>query len=143
MIISVDANRSIYFSHGSRAIQTEVVRRVAARHKVSLTKPQLLELQKQPFVGLDVRYLPAYLALAPQERHQIQLLGIPNNQLHDELADYISLARTVTLEQTGYNSYAVLELDKNLPAGDVKRIVRTLQQQGIRRPFIVANSNTL
>jgi biopolymer transport protein ExbD len=140
MIISADANRRIYFAHGNRAIQSEVIRRVAARHRVPLPDLLLSEVAKLPFVGLDAQYLPTYLALAPQERHQLHLLGISNNQLHDELADYVSVARTVTLEQTGYNAYAILKLDKDLPAGDVKRIVRTLQQQGIRSPLVVANS---
>lgn len=139
LTISAGADRRLYFSHGNRAIQTEVVRRVAARHGVRLNSRQLLELSKLSFLGLDVRHLLPYLALPPQERRQLHVWGISNNDSNDELTEYIAIGRAVTLEQKGYRAYVALELDKALPASDVNRIMRTIRQQGIHHCFIVAN----
>lgn len=138
IVISADNVKRVYFSHPNRAIQTETIRRVAARHGVGLNARQLAELRHIPFIGLEVQQLPQYLALSAQERQQLALPGIPTDDENNQLAEYIVVSRAVTLERADYNPYVVLEIDKNLAAVTVKRIMQTLRQQGIRSCHYVA-----
>lgn len=139
VVIRADAAERLYFSHYNRAIQTETIRRVAAQHGVQLNNPQLAELRKLAYLGLDAHYLPAYLALSAQERQQIKLLGFSVDAGHNELAEYLAVSRTVALEQTAYHRpYVVLAFDKDLPMGTVRHIMRILQQQGIHRCYYAA-----
>ena len=138
IVISAGADRRIYFKHDNRSVQTETVRRVAARHGIRLDARQLAELRQLAYIGLEVQQLPQYLALPPQERQHSKLLGIPNDSSSDELAEYVAVSRAVTLNGAHYSPAIVLELDKNLSIGTVKRIMHTLRQQGIRQCYYVA-----
>lgn len=137
IIISAGADGRLYFAHSNRAIQTEVIRRVAAQHGIQLTAGQLTELYKLPFLGLDVHYLPSYLALPPYQRRQIHLLGISNDSLASELAEYLTVGRAVNIEKANSMPYLALRADSALDAQTVKHIIRTFQRQGIHRFYLL------
>lgn len=135
--ISVDAQARMYFSHDYRRIQTEAIRQAATSHGVLLTSQQLTALTQLPYLGLDLRQLPTYLALPRYEQRKIQLPGLPNDSLLPQLAECVLLARKLSVQRFGQAPYIFLRMDGRLSAAEAGSVMRVLQQKGLNRFYLV------
>lgn len=131
--ISVDAAGRFYFSNDTRAVQTATIRQLAARYGVRFTRHQLTELEQLPYLGMDVRQLPAYLVLPLPERRLQRLTGLPHSYHNDQLTACLLLARRTHIEQLSSAPYVVLRADAQTTAADVKQFMHVLQRHHLNR----------
>ncbi|MBC6607278.1 hypothetical protein H8B13_10650 [Hymenobacter sp. BT188] len=134
-VISIDKQKRLYFSF-DEPYQSEIIKRVAARRKVRFTTDQLVELDKMPFLSMDIRYLPEYLSLPVYQRNNIDLSGIPSrldNHIDDQLAEYIAAAHSVLHYKNGLYPFFSIWADANLESHEVQRVICLLQQHNVNR----------
>lgn len=134
LTITIDTAGRAYYSHSDPAVQAAAICAMAARYGIRFSPAQLAELRKLPYLGLDVRLLPAYLT-APT-RQQLLLSGIPNAATNDQLTECILTARATSIRMLNSAPYINLEADGRTRAADIKRFTRTLQQQCLNRFYI-------
>ncbi|GAB2474594.1 hypothetical protein GCM10011375_24330 [Hymenobacter qilianensis] len=134
-IISIDKQKRLYFSF-DEPYQSEIIKRVAARRRVRFTATQLAELDKMPFLFMDVRQLPWYLSLSLLKRNNITLLGIPSrldNDVDDQLAECIAAAQSALHDKNGLYPFFSIRADANLEFHEVQRVFTLLQKHNVNR----------
>jgi biopolymer transport protein ExbD len=129
-VISIDKQSRFFLSTGDKNYTTRIVRRVAARHRVTLTPDQLDKLDRIPFLTMNVRHLPRYLALSLKQRYQFNEPEIPRATTDSQIVEYIAAANSVAHEDFNRKASFIIRADSNLPFPQVQRIMHLLQQQG-------------
>ncbi|MCC3158349.1 hypothetical protein LJ737_13960 [Hymenobacter sp. 15J16-1T3B] len=136
IVISMDAAGRSYFSADSRSIQTATIQQLANRHNVHFSAAQQRELAQLPYLGMDVRQLPAYLSLPSYARPQQALSGLPYNYSNDQLTACVITGRQSNIRLLNSAPYIVLNADSRTQMADIKRFMRTLQRQHLYRFYV-------
>jgi biopolymer transport protein ExbD len=140
-IISIDKQKRLSFSF-DEPYQSEIIKRIAARHGVHFTSAQLVDLNKMPFLSLDVRRLPEYFLLSVNQRSKINMLGIPselNNDANDQLAECIATALSIIDEAKAKTPIFIIRADASLESYEVQRVISLLQQHNVNRIILATN----
>ncbi|KAA9332427.1 hypothetical protein F0P96_13215 [Hymenobacter busanensis] len=140
LTISLDKTNKVYFSHDSKSVQAAAIRQVAAKRGVYFTIFQQRELVKIPYLGMDVRKLPAYLSLPDYERRKITLLGIPCSEGDNQLSECITAARAEALRGFDRMPLISIRTDYRLPYARIKNLFRNLQGLHLYRYYLITHN---
>lgn len=138
VIISINEKSQYYLTVYDEALQTEMIKQVAKRHNVALSKKQVVELNKLTFIGQDIQQLPVWLSSPPFQRHKFAK-GIPVKLYNDQLSEYIAAANYIFVKQRGNYPFYGIRADKRLLAAQIKHFFNLLQNQGIHHLAFIRN----
>lgn len=127
--ITINKDNRIFFAIGNEYYQTGIIAAVAAKYSVRFTAQQPQELQKLPYIGMDVRRLPEYLAAPRMQQYSILKSGVPV----DQLAEYIDATRGAYSAHERKPVFCHIRADKQIRFAKFKRITNVLQQRNINR----------
>lgn len=127
--ITINQRNRVFFALDDPAYQALTIQAVAARHGIHFTTRQQQELQKLPYLGMDVRRLPEYFAASRLQRYAILKSGVPAKQL----AEYVDAATELYCTQAEKPLFCHIRADERLPFAQFKRITNMLQQRNINR----------
>jgi biopolymer transport protein ExbD len=130
--ITIDKDNRVYFSIEDRKIQSAVIHYVANQHAVQLNKQQFQELSQLPYIGMDVRLLPAVLAMPRIKRYSLQQ-GLPCSSSNNQLSELIGVTRTLYPALTDRAIYCTLRIDKRVPFAQVRTLIKTLKHHNVTR----------
>ena len=133
--ITIDKKSHFFFglSLDKRQYQTAIIERVAAAHGINLTTWQRGELQKFPYMGMDVQQLPSYFALPKAQRYALMKTGIPFGSNNNQLEEYIDAARCIYTTQKGMPIFCSIRADVHTPFAPLRKLINILQEQNINR----------
>jgi biopolymer transport protein ExbD len=130
--ITIDKDNRIYFSIEDKKIQAAVIQHVASQHTVRLNKQQFQELNKLPYIGMDVRLLPAALAMPRIKRYSLQQ-GLPCTTSNNQLSELIGVARILYPTLTGRTISCAIRIDKRVPFAQVRTLIKILEHHNVTR----------
>jgi biopolymer transport protein ExbD len=136
-IVTISQSGQLYFSTDNAALQAAVVTQVAGAHGIQLSARQRQQLQQLPYVGLDIRQMPALLALPTwQERTALLKAGIPQPDQSEQLTEYIETTNRLTSAPDAVPALWIIRADRRVSYCQFRQVARLLQQRNTDRIFL-------
>jgi biopolymer transport protein ExbD len=147
-IISIDRNNHRSFgiqefdvdSPTAGTMRTAVIRRVCASHGIKLTAFQVAESGKLAWLSTNIEALPNFLSLSSQQQFELVRLNKVEPISDRQLREYIVAAKMATDAILKRHMSVYLRIDGDVEAGKVIHLIDILQDLGINRFELMAQS---
>lgn len=129
IIVSLTAKNQLAFSVTSPEVQTAVIQAVALKHHVKLNAEELTGLATLPFLRIDVKCLPTYLALPLGRRNSLSSINNLTPLSEKQLVECIKT--TLLFAETPAHGpiYIALRIDADVKMSDVNHLTALLREQ--------------
>jgi biopolymer transport protein ExbD len=120
--ITVDSEGRVFFNVDGQHTRDALLDKMAERYAVGFTPTEKRAFVIMSSVGVPMASMKQFLALTPEERKEVKQPGIPVDSAHNELVDWVNMARTVT--QNGVR--IAVKGDSDADYKTIRQVVNTL-----------------
>jgi biopolymer transport protein ExbD len=133
-VVSLNQRDQLSFAlRDDKKLQAAIINQVAKYHGVVLNSVQLAALEAQPFLAVDVRQLPQFLALSAPHRKASIHTGTFTSLNLTQVAECITVAQKRVALERQQPVYVSLKIDADASAARVMQLIHFLQDLGINR----------
>ena len=128
LTISVDKKGGVFFGVDDQNTRRLLLEKMALKYNISFTPSEIQEFSLIPTFGASVSALKGILNLSNTDRNKLIQPGIPVDSVHNELKDWIQLARL-----SNPKLRIAVKGDREVNYTVVKDVIATLQEQNINK----------
>jgi biopolymer transport protein ExbD len=134
LTITISKDGAVYFNLDGKYTRQTLIQKMGEKYGVPFTPDQIARFSVLPSFGLPVASLPQYIDMEPDERKLVTQSGIPVDSAHNELADWIVMAR---ISNPKLRIAIKGDSDSNYPV--VKDVIETLVDRKVTRFNLITN----
>jgi biopolymer transport protein ExbD len=127
-IITISNDDRVFYGVDGQFTKERLLGRIAEKYSLQFTEDEVKQFALMPNFGVPIAGLKSFLAMAPEERKNIQQPGIPTDSLKNELAEWVLLTRFSNPEIV-----FAIKGDKDAKYPTVGRVITTLQERKVNR----------
>jgi len=128
LTISVDKKGGVFFGVDDQNTRRLLLEKMAQKYNISFTPSEIQEFSLIPTFGASVASLKGILNLNNVDRGKLVQPGIPTDSVHNELKDWVMLARL-----SNPRLRIAVKGDRDVDYDVVKNVIATLQEQNINK----------
>ena len=128
LTISVDKKGGVFFGVDDQNTRRLLLEKMAQKYNISFTPSEIQEFSLIPTFGASVSALKGILNLSNTDRNKLIQPGIPVDSVHNELKDWVQLARL-----SNPKLRIAVKGDREVNYTVVKDVIATLQEQNINK----------
>ena len=133
MNILVDLNGKVYLNIDRPEVRMEALEQMSAEYGVTLNDRQKSVFLEQPFIGVPMNVLPAFLDLPMREHDEMmRRYGIPTDSADNQFTNWIQKARSIDEEMK-----ITLKADQTTPYPLVESVMKDLVKVKANRYSLV------
>ncbi len=124
MTVLVDPSGKVYFGIDGQEKRRQLIEKMAASYKVSLTTEEMKRYSLLDLVGNPMYSMKAYLNLSPDVRDLPQNnLGIPADSTDNQFREWVRSAREVNPDMR-----IAIKADQKTPYPVIRKVMKSLQE---------------
>lgn len=127
--ITVDTAGAVFFGIDNQLTRTKLIDAMAEKYQLTFTPAEEHAFALTPAIGVPVGSLKQVLGAPEAQRRLLKQPGIPVDSTHNELRDWIDLARRLNARPPR----VAIKGDQDADYVVVKRVIGTLQELNINR----------
>ncbi len=122
MNILVGLDGKVFLNIDRPDVKLQVLEQMASEYGVTITDQQKRVFVEQPFIGVPMNRMPAFLDL-PMTEHDAAMrqYGIPNDSTNNQFTDWIQKARAID-----ENMKITLKADETTPYPIIEKVMKDL-----------------
>jgi len=128
LTISVDKKGGVFFGVDDQNTRRLLLEKMAQKYNINFTPSEIQEFSLIPTFGASVAALKGILNLSNADRGKLVQPGIPTDSTHNELKDWVQLARL-----SNPKLRIAVKGDRDVDYDVVKNVIATLQDQNINK----------
>jgi len=132
--ITISKDGQVFFNLDGKYTRQSLIQKMGEKYGIPFTPDQIARFSVLPSFGLPVASLPQYIDMGPDERKLVKQTGIPVDSAHNELADWIVMAR---ISNPRLRIAIKGDSDSNYPV--VKDVIETLVDRKVTRFNLITN----
>jgi biopolymer transport protein ExbD len=134
LTITISKDGAVFFNLDGKYTKQQLIQKMGEKYGIPFTPDQIARFSVLPSFGIPVASLPQYIDMGPDERKLVQQSGIPVDSAHNELADWIVMAR---ISNPKLRIAIKGDSDSNYPV--VKDVIETLVDRKVTRFNLITN----
>jgi biopolymer transport protein ExbD len=134
LTITISKDGAVFFNLDGKYTKQTLIQKMGEKYGVPFSPDQIARFSVLPSFGLPVASLPQYIDMGPDERKLVKQPGIPVDSAHNELADWIVMAR---ISNPKLRIAIKGDSDSNYPV--VKDVIETLVDRKVTRFNLITN----
>jgi len=134
LTITISKEGAVFFNLDGKYTKQTLIQKMGEKYGVPFSPDQIARFSVLPSFGLPVASLPQYIDMGPDERKLVKQSGIPVDSAHNELADWIVMAR---ISNPKLRIAIKGDSDSNYPI--VKDVIETLVDRKVTRFNLITN----
>jgi len=134
LTITIAKGGEVFFNLDGKYTRQTLIQKMGEKYGVPFSPDQIARFSVLPSFGLPVASLPQYIDMEPDERKLVKQSGIPVDSAHNELADWIVMAR---ISNPKLRIAIKGDSDSNYPV--VKDVIETLVDRKVTRFNLITN----
>lgn len=96
MTVLIDLDGKVFLNIDRPDVRLQVLEQMASEYGVTITDQQKRVFVEQPFIGVPMNRMPAFLDLPMTEHDEtMRQYGIPNDSTNNQFTDWIEKARAI------------------------------------------------
>ncbi len=122
MTVLIDLDGKVFLNIDRPDVKLQVLEQMASEYGVTITDQQKRVFVEQPFIGVPMNRMPAFLDL-PMTEHDAAMrqYGIPNDSTNNQFTDWIQKARAID-----ENMKITLKADETTPYPIIEKVMKDL-----------------
>ena len=122
MTVLIDLDGKVFLNIDRPDVKLQVLEQMASEYAVTITDLQKRVFVEQPFIGVPMNRMPAFLDL-PMSEHDAAMrnYGIPNDSTNNQFTDWILKARALD-----ENMKITLKADETTPYPVIEKVMKDL-----------------
>ncbi|HHU95915.1 MAG: biopolymer transporter ExbD [Bacteroidota bacterium] len=122
MTVLIDLDGKVFLNIDRPDVKLQVLEQMASEYGVTITDQQKRVFVEQPFIGVPMNRMPAFLDL-PMSEHDAAMrnYGIPNDSTNNQFTDWILKARALD-----ENMKITLKADETTPYPVIEKVMKDL-----------------
>ncbi len=122
MTVLIDLDGKVFLNIDRPDVKLQVLEQMASEYGVTITDQQKRVFVEQPFIGVPMNRMPAFLDL-PMSEHDAAMrnYGIPNDSTNNQFTDWILKARALD-----ENMKITLKADESTPYPVIEKVMKDL-----------------
>lgn len=122
MNILIDLDGRVFLNIDRPEVRSKTMEKMAAEYGITLNDRQMKVFLEQPFIGVPMKQLPAFLDLPFNEQDQaMRLYGIPTDSINNQFINWIQKARDIDSEMK-----ITIKADQTTPYPLIERVMKDL-----------------
>jgi len=134
LTITISKDGAVFFNLDGKYTKQQLIQKMGEKYGIPFTPDQIARFSVLPSFGIPVASLPQYIDMGPDERKLVTQSGIPVDSTHNELADWIVMAR---ISNPKLRIAIKGDSDSNYPI--VKDVIKTLVDRKVTRFNLITN----
>lgn len=134
LTITIAKTGEVFFNLDGKYTRQTLIQKMGEKYGVPFTPDQIARFSVLPSFGLPIASLPQYIDMGPDERKLVKQSGIPVDSAHNELADWIVMAR---ISNPKLRIAIKGDSDSNYPV--VEDVINTLVDRKVTRFNLITN----
>jgi biopolymer transport protein ExbD len=122
MTVLIDLDGKVFLNIDRPDVKLQVLEQMASEYGVTITDQQKRVFVEQPFIGVPMNRMPAFLDL-PMTEHDAAMrqYGIPNDSTNNQFTDWIQKARAIDSDMK-----ITLKADESTPYPIIEKVMKDL-----------------
>ena len=120
--VLVDLDGKVFLNIDRPEVRAEVLDKMASEYGVTFNNNQKRVFQDQPYIGVPINRLPAFLDLPMSERDEaMRQYGIPTDSTNNQFINWVQKARDIDSEMK-----ITIKADQSTPYPLVEKVMKDL-----------------
>ncbi|HHU26969.1 MAG TPA: biopolymer transporter ExbD [Bacteroidales bacterium] len=122
MTVLIDLDGKVFLNIDRPDVRLQALEQMASEYGVTITDQQKRVFVEQPFIGVPMNRMPAFLDL-PMTEHDAAMrqYGIPNDSTNNQFTDWIQKARAIDSDMK-----ITLKADESTPYPIIEKVMKDL-----------------
>jgi len=134
MTLTISPEGAIYFNMDGKYSRQTLLQKMGEKYGQTYSTDEIARFSVLPSFGLPVGNLKEYLDMSPDERKTVKQPGIPCDSVHNELQDWIVMARI-----SNPKLRIAVKGDQDANYLVVKQVIKTLVDRKVNRFNLITN----